>query len=113
MTKTIQIHSICACSGVFVVCFVVDDDAADTIQPCCAFSGVFVVRSVVNDNEANMIQSCWQPTWSSFHRIDAVGQSTPIAIDSLTLIVVDSALVTHRAFALIISDVPPYASLWV
>ena len=82
------------------------------IQPCCALSGVFFVCSVVDGNEANTIQSCWQPTWSYFHRIAAVRQSTPINIYSLTLIVIGSALVIHRAFTLIISDVPPYASLW-
>ena len=112
MTKMIRIHSICACSSVFVVLFIVDDED-DTIQPCCAFSSVFVVRSVVDDDEADTIQSCWQPTWSSFHRIAAVGRSTPIAIYILTLIVIGSALVIHRAFTLILSDVPPYAFLWV
>ena len=59
------------------------------------------------------IHSCWKPTWSSFRRIAAVGRSTPIAIDSLTLIVLCSSLVIHRAFTIFLSDVPPYASLWV
>ena len=35
------------------------------------------------------------------HRIAAVGRSTPIAINSLTLIVIGSALVIHRVFALL------------
>ena len=103
----------CACSGVFVVCSFVDDDESDMIQPCCAFRGVFVVCSVINDNEADRFQSCWKPTWSFFHRISAVGRSNPITIYSLTLIVVGSALVIHRSFALILSYAYPYASLWV
>ena len=103
----------CACGSVFVVCSVVDDNEADTIQQCCAFSSVFFVQSVIDDDDADTIQSCWKPTWSSFHRIAAVGQSTPIAIYSLTLIVLGSTLVIHRAFALILYDVSPYASLWV
>ena len=108
-----MIQSCCAFSGVFVVRSVVDDDEADTIQPYCAFSGIFVVRSIVDDYEADTIQSCWQPTWSYFHSIAAVRRSNPIDIDSLTLIVVCSALGIHRALALIISNVPPYALLWV
>ena len=113
MTKTIRINSICACGGVFVVRSAIDADETNTIQPWCAFSVVFFVRSVVDDDEAATIQLCWQPTWYSFHRIAAVGRSTPIAIDILTLIVVGSALFMDRALDLFLSDVPPYASLWV
>ena len=112
ITKPIRFNHCCARGGFFVVLFVFKKKMIQ-IHPCCAFGGVFVVHSVVDDDKSDTIQSCWQPTWSSFHRIAAVGRSTPITIDSLTLIVVGSAIAIHRAFALFISDVPPYASLWV
>ena len=136
MTKTIRIHSFCACGGVFVVRSVVDDNKRyESIQFAPSVPSFSFAPSSMTTNDTNSfnlrlqcrlccllrrrrqrtirIHSCWQPTWSSFCRISAVGRSTPIVIDILTLTVVGSALVIHRAFALFLSNVPPYALLWV
>ena len=110
--RTIRINSICAFSGVFVVCSVVDDDERyEFIQFAPSAASLLFAPSSMTTNDT--IQSCWKPIGSSFCRIAAVGRSTPITINSLTLIVVGSTLVIHRAFALFLSDVLPYASLWV
>ena len=42
MTKTIRIHSCCACNGVFFIRFVVDDDKGDTNSIMLATNMVFI-----------------------------------------------------------------------
>ena len=126
------------CGGVFASHSVVNDDEANTIQSLLRSRRCFcrslrpqwwkrrynfnhVAPAAVSLSFASssmttktiQIQSYWQPAWSSFHRIDAVRRSTPIAIDILTLIVIGSALVIQRTFALFCSDVPPFALLWL
>ena len=49
-TKTIRLNHCCACGGVFVVLFVVNEKTI-RIHSFCACGGVFVVRSVVDENE--------------------------------------------------------------
>ena len=135
-TKPIWLNHCCACGGVFVVLFVIDDkDDMNSFmlrlqrRLCYSFRHrwqrgyefIHVVPAAVSllftsslmTTKTIRIQSCWQPTYSSFHRIVAVERSTLIVIDSLTIIVVSSALVIQRTFAFFCSDVPPYASLWV
>ena len=131
-----SVNHCCDRGGVFVIFFVVDDeDYTDSIIVAPSGASLSFALSSMTTNNMNSfnlhlqrrlfrslcrwwrrtihIHSCWQPAWSSFCRIAAVRQSTPIAIDSLTLIVAGSALVIHREFALFLSDVPTYALLWV